>query len=450
MRNVLKLFLICLLLSVAAAQEREETELTVAAIAVTPNGKAAVLHEEFSYLVWEGQTLFGIKAIKIGPEGVTFSEDGREWLVEFKGINQDDLPTKAASFDPSASVTLGSFEDADLQYVVTNLASQCGAGWLLPMWLEGAVISEKESLPVSDALKTVLKQQEQPLDYLWSQGVLLVAEKKVLEQLGPDPLRVDPASDKLRLETAGVDLADLLMLMAKGVGRDLLVGSEVDGEVYDVSLTDVSVMGAFRVLLLFDEEAFSMKEDDGLLFVGSTDRVSAWSYPARGQDDKEMKMDFLNADLAYILNLLASKMELSFVAGGSLDGSVTCYLDKPRPAIEVLQLVSYSQEGLPSYQVIDDFLVVPMPIDVDPSVERSDARVDFEPEKPWVEVPLTELVEALRVPLEVKELETPDGLDGEVFARLSDAPAEMALALALDSGGYDYTLQDGVLNITAR
>lgn len=449
MRWLLATLLTCFLFSAVPAQETEEGgEVSLSALAIMPHARGFVIStKEDDFLLWDGQRSPDTKVLEVSTDRVVLEQDGEVYTLLYKGVNEETLPPKSKVFNPHSMIKLQSYEDADLEMVACNLACQCGAGWVLPIGLDGLVTSLEDSLSMDEAMASILKQQEVKLGYLWSQKSLIVAGEAALEKLGPDPLKPLSDSDVMSLKANNAGLMEVLLMLARGGGLDMVVDESVQGAVYDVNLSEVSLAGTLRTVLAIQESEWALKEERGVTFVGRPEKVAAWSYPSN-PSDVQMELDFIAADLVYVLDRLAASMDLSFVCSRKVEGSVNCYISDPRPLLEVLELVLQAQETRYDFTIEEDFLVIPRSSCAVP--ERKSERIDFEPEEPWVPVPLSQVVDVLAKPLAVKEVVTPGGLQGELFLRLSDAPAEAALARALHVCGYRYTLKDAVLTIETQ
>ena len=114
--------------------------------------------------------------------------------------------------------------------------------------------------------------------------------------------------NKVSLDVKGMDICDVLRMLATRAGLNIVIGKNVSGRVV-VLLKDVDIWDAFEIILLANDLAFEKK---GNIINVMTQRDYELQYGQRYQDRKQLKTIRLSyakaADLSRALNQIKTNI----------------------------------------------------------------------------------------------------------------------------------------------
>lgn len=159
---------------------------------------------------------------------------------------------------------------------------------------------------------------------LWSSPVAQEEENGIDEaqvQLPQAPVQTaitkSPVDAKISLDIKGMDIVDILKMLAQRSGMNLVVGKNVTGRV-TIFLKDVSIWDAFEIILLANDLAY---EKTGDIINIMTQRDYELVFGDRFKDKKQAKTIQLKyakaADLSRALNQIKTNVGRVVVDEGS-------------------------------------------------------------------------------------------------------------------------------------
>jgi len=159
-------------------------------------------------------------------------------------------------------------------------------------------------------LKTMLKRGRLFVLAFIAVGVLAAVAWSQTTAPAGEPLVVSglAGSDKITLDIKGMDLVDVLKMLAARSGTNIVVGKNVTGKV-TLFLKDVDIWNAFEIILAANDLAYEKK--NSIIYV-MTQRDYESLYGERYQDKKKVeivKLEYAKAiDIARTLNQMKSSI----------------------------------------------------------------------------------------------------------------------------------------------
>ncbi len=143
---------------------------------------------------------------------------------------------------------------------------------------------------------------------LWSMVSIFCAAQQAEVAGAPPPAGQGQPDAKISLDLKGMEIADVLKMLALRSGRNIVAGKNVRGKV-TVFLKDVDVMDALQIILVSNELAYDMKGD---IINVMTDREYEAIYGELFQDAKKLKIVRLKyakaAEVSKALNQIKSRV----------------------------------------------------------------------------------------------------------------------------------------------
>ena len=169
---------------------------------------------------------------------------------------------------------------------------------------------------------------------------------------------VRPISDspkRVTLSFVHAELVYVLKVLAKEIEKDIVLSPEVEGAV-TVQVQNRLVSSLLPLVLLMQEEPPELREEDGILLIGSSYQTSVSDQPD-SRLREAVTLDFVNAELAYVVMILAKEAELEPYVQRELSGSVTTTL-RDRSIFQALDVLLATQKVEHHWKIEDDKLVV--------------------------------------------------------------------------------------------
>lgn len=149
--------------------------------------------------------------------------------------------------------------------------------------------------------------------------LFLICPVMAQEHSGDDQLSISTPTigNKISLDLKGMDIVDVLKILASRAGINIVVGKNVSGRV-TIFLKDVDIWDAFEIILLSNDLAYDKQGD---IYNVMTQRDYELSYGERFQDKKQAKIIQLKyakaADLSRALNQIKTTIGRVVVDEGS-------------------------------------------------------------------------------------------------------------------------------------
>ncbi len=444
MKRLLFLFLLGLTLPLGAQEPRstEEFELFLRAVArVDGVTQAIIANDERAVMVKEGQQVGDFKIVEIASESVLVEYEGEPWKIEFEYR----AGPKAEAFDASKRFSMD-VEGWEFEEVLEKVTRGMGAD-LISGGLDASVEGWLEDLSGREALEACCAQLE--VESQWVGEAFCVhrtGEKPAVSGLAPGE---EPA---LSLAAQDADFVILLQMIARLAGKNVFSDADVAG-IATAHLRSASPVGAARALAGVQAASYGLVEKAGWWYVTRPDRAREFEVDSGwvGEFDESprihLETDYVNADLIYILNLLAERTGRSMVLSREVEGAVNLSMSEPAPVLAVLSLLMSGQgrdvESM-DWNFGPDFLTSP-PVDIAP--DSSGPRVSFAGEEPWIQVPASEVLAEVARALEL-ELDWPADFDVELYVNLREAPARSALDHIVGVIGCEYAVEGTSLRVS--
>lgn len=266
-------------------------------------------------------------------------------------------------------------------------------------------------------------------------------------KLPPEALHPSGPEDTISLRLQGIDRVWALKLLAKDMHQNIWFGPSCAPDPLNLQVNGGSRKGIFSVLS--GSGRLESRRLDSILVLGTAEQVANAPAPIPGQSDVEgqVKFDFVNADLVYVLSVLAKEMKRNLIVGPGVEGSVTITTETAVPTGQLLQLLVGGQDEHLEAALDKHFLVVgkSLPAVVAPSAEGP--RFSFQPKEPWEPVDLSDVVAKVATQLKLKPV-LPANFKGTVYLSLEGVPALLALERILALNGYRFHVDKGSLIIT--
>ena len=176
----------------------------------------------------------------------------------------------------------------------------------------------------------------------------------VLFLLSPSAGADAPIPGKVSLDFTNADLVYVLKVLAKEAGLDVLVAPDVEGAV-TTRVQNAAIAELLPSYLAAQQTRYVYECKNGIIRVAPEGRLRPVA-PA-----SELKgattFDFVNADLQYVLKLLARESGRYLVVAGDVQGAVTITA-KDRPINELLPEILGIQETEFEYELRQGLLLV--------------------------------------------------------------------------------------------
>ncbi len=145
-----------------------------------------------------------------------------------------------------------------------------------------------------------------------------------------------PGSSKISLDIKGMEVTDVLKMLALRSGKNIVAGKNVRGKI-TIFLKDVDVMDALEIILVSNELAYEMKGD---IINVMTDRDYETLYGEKFQDKTKLKIIKLRygkaADISKALNQIKSRVGKVVVDEAS---NTIVIMDAPQVVSQMEQLI---------------------------------------------------------------------------------------------------------------
>ena len=169
-----------------------------------------------------------------------------------------------------------------------------------------------------------------------------------------------PASADTRLpglvsfDFVDADLIYVLKVLAKESNVDFLLAPDVEGSV-TITVKNAPIADLLPTVLAAQKTDYRYVFRDGFLCIGPAERLTA--VPSAAELKGTVTLDFVNADLMYVLEILAQHSGRKLVTAKEVEGSVTVTA-KERSIADLLPRVLAMQKGKFEYELREGQLLV--------------------------------------------------------------------------------------------
>lgn len=262
------------------------------------------------------------------------------------------------------------------------------------------------------------------------------------QQTFPVRLRPPAERDLLSVPGAGQDPAHVILsgvptpyalrLLAGAAHNSLYVFPTAAGKV-SVSNSSTSLRGVMNAIAA----SASMEVTDyaGFTVVAPSNTNPAnWTVSGADTLTGKVSFDFHDAELPYVLLILAKESKQSCVVGSDVGGTVTIYTTEPQPIHTLLTLAARGQKDPPSVTVGNGMLVASRLALEGSDAGESGPPIDFSP-RDFRPTSAEEVLQAVARKMKLK-LVLPPGFRGRAYVHLAHAPALTAARQLLAVNGY--------------
>lgn len=262
---------------------------------------------------------------------------------------------------------------------------------------------------------------------------------KALQPAGPD--------DTISLRLHGIDRVYALKLLAKAMHQNILFCPSDATDRLDLSVTGASLKGVFSGLI--SSGGLESRGLDKTMVVGTPKQMAEPPAVIPGQTKVEgqVKLDFVNADLVYVLYIMAKEMKRNLIVGPGVEGSVTITTETAVPVGQLLQLIVGVQDDHLEAALDNHFLVVGKRVPAVAAPAQVGPSFSFQPKEAWASVNVSEIVSKVATLLKLKAV-LPPQFKGTVSLNLERVPALLALERILALNGYRFKIEKNNLIIT--
>lgn len=196
---------------------------------------------------------------------------------------------------------------------------------------------QEEQFPPPEYIPTAeLPPEANQETLLPPEAALSMPEQPPVQATGPAPSQISVSEvggqNKISLDIKGMDVVDVLKMLATRAGLNIAVGRNVTGRV-TLFLKDMDVWDAFEIILLANDLAYEKKGD---IINVMTQRDYELQYGERYKDKKEAKVIPLKyakaADLSRALNQIKSNIGRIVVDEAS---NILVLIDTPEKILEM-------------------------------------------------------------------------------------------------------------------
>lgn len=238
-----------------------------------------------------------------------------------------------------------------------------------------------------------------------------------------------------------------LRLLARAQDKSIWIDPRVSGTV-DLRVENGSLQGLLECLAARLE--MQVLERDGITrVVPAAVAAKDFELPAADTLTGQVKFDFNEADLVFVLRILAQEAGRSLVMSADVKGDVTLTTNTALPIKTLLPLVCGGQVMPLQASAQGGFLTVAsnLPTFSDdatgPTLSYAAPRDDFKP------VAVADVLKQVAQKTNLK-LVLPPGFKARAYVVLAEAPVLAACERMLAVSGYKYTVDQGQLVVTAR
>lgn len=450
MRSVVLILILVLLVLPLPAQEvnAEDQGLHLQAVGKSQaRGSLAVIatHSQ-TRLVAEGDQVGELKILTISDEAVLAEVGGEKWKIEF----EYKPGPKLLEFQPEKRFSMD-VEGRDFEETVDKITRGMGADMICG-GLDTALKGWLEDLSGKEALDGICTPRE--IEYLWEGKTFCVHRTGEKPQVAPGSLTPAVEEEALTLDARAADFVYLLHMIARLAGKNIYSDPDAQG-IATAHLGSASPLGSARALAILQAASYGLVEKGDWWYVALPDRVAEFDRNPLWGDDPDLRPEiqlgqYVNADLVYMLQLVAGKTGRSTILAPDVEGSVTIQMAKPAPVLGVLTLMMNGQgrDGKSmDWTYGPQFLTSP-PVDLD--LDESDGpRLSYSAEEPWVQVPAVDVLKEVASTLELN-LVLPADFEADIFVNLKDAPAKKSLDCITQVLGYRYTIEGKMLTLARK
>ena len=171
----------------------------------------------------------------------------------------------------------------------------------------------------------------------WLEAHKCLAQQMELQQQGePAVIQGKPGEGKISLDIKGMEVTDVLKMLALRGGMNIVAGKNVRGKV-TIFLKDVDIMDALEIILISNELAYDMK---GSIINVMTDRDYEALYGERFQDKAKLKVIKLQygkaSEVSKALNQMKSR--IGRIVTDDISNTIVI-MDSPQTVSQMEQLV---------------------------------------------------------------------------------------------------------------
>jgi type II secretory pathway component GspD/PulD (secretin) len=203
--------------------------------------------------------------------------------------------------------------------------------------LPGPPDAEIQEDPASAADNTPQEQQSAPAQTVTPNRAQASPDIFAPAQIKPQAAAVQPIQGKISLDIKGMDIVDVLKMLATRANINIVVGKNVSGRV-TLFLKDINVWEALEMVILSNELAYEKNQD---VVNVMTQRDYELQYGVRFQDRKQAKVVKLNyakaADLAKALGQIKTNVGKVVIDEAS---NTVVLIDTPEKVTEMEAFIS--------------------------------------------------------------------------------------------------------------
>ena len=216
--------------------------------------------------------------------------------------------------------------DADLRDVLRGIAHEYGLNMIVDNRIERRVTVRLGGLPVVEAVSFLCS--ENGLDLSRTGPILRIGLPPEPEPPAPEPPRVSVRDGLLAVELNGEELGDVVPLLVRQSGRNVVVRRGVRGALHGM-LSGVPFELGLRTLM--QNNGFSLRESDGIFFVDRAGFARDEGDGARSfhveVTDSTVSFDVADARIADLLHEIGAQREVSLVTYQEPEGTITGRID---------------------------------------------------------------------------------------------------------------------------
>lgn len=345
---------ICLTFAPTLPQEIEKPPLECEGVLVTQKSAWAIVGNGESLKVLErGEKIGDYTLESVSEEGVTIRYVGGDTELAFSypisaGEEQFELELPAIK----ASNLANSVIVSDFGYLVQALSKAFAKQTIVCAEASFEVVGVmQDNATFEELLAEGLPEGNEVVEI----GDLTVVCATGLSAGVRDAKPISDSQKQVTLDFVHAELVYVLKVLAKEIEKDIVLSPDVEGAV-TVQVQNRLASSLVPLVLLMQEEPPALKEEDGILLIGPIGRVSP-SDQSDSRLDKAVTLDFVNADLAYVLMILAQEAGLEPYVQREMAGSVTATL-KSRSVVQTLSVLLAAQKTEHHWKVENDRLIV--------------------------------------------------------------------------------------------
>jgi hypothetical protein len=352
------LCLICLVLwSVAPAVCQEQTEntkpdLKVNAILVTQIANWAITTDTKHTRVLKSGQKLGDYTVEIGPKNLRISYQDEENDLTYSYPLDDG--NGGATAIPDAPLDTESVANAFMlakgNFVVQLLSQAFEKNTMSAVGLNSKIVKVvARQASFQELLKQVMGDE-----YVATKidGLTVICEPSRLQAI----TEISPAWESKKLITLQLVDAELLYLfkvLAKEANKDIVVAPDISGSA-NIQVTNAPIGLVFPLLLQLQQQPMEFTKRDDLILVYPVGRLAGREHlqakTTHPNLNPKVTFDFVNADLNYVIAVLAEEGGLQAKIDGEVEGAVTITAHD-RSLQEVLTMVLETQETVCDWDI---------------------------------------------------------------------------------------------------